>query len=141
MTHYYLHPTDESAKKLFSQPMEQPMVMLNLLRFKEVADYSSNSALAPQSPISGREAYQRYIEQMLPLLRASGGEVLFLGDASGFFIGPQEEVWDMVMLVRQHSLASFLAFARDPESLKIAGHREAALIDSRLLPIKALPML
>lgn len=39
------------------------------------------------------------------------------------------------MLVRQHSVESFLAFANHQEYLAGIGHRAAALEDSRLLPI------
>ena len=39
------------------------------------------------------------------------------------------------MLVRQSSIASFLAFASDREYLLGMAHRTAALEDSRLLPL------
>jgi hypothetical protein len=41
----------------------------------------------------------------------------------------------MAMLVRQHSLASFMRFASDQAYLAGMGHRTAALEDSRLLPL------
>jgi len=40
--------------------------MLNLLRFREVADYRATPALAPPAPISGADAFQRYIDHTLP---------------------------------------------------------------------------
>jgi uncharacterized protein (DUF1330 family) len=130
----YLNPTDEAAKQLFTKSIKGELVMLNLLRFKNIADYSNALELAPQHPISGKEAYQIYIEKTLPLLKKSGGEIFFLGTCENFFIGPSEEKWDLVMLVKQKSLANFLAFATNPEYLEIIGHREAAIVDSRLLP-------
>jgi hypothetical protein len=42
-----------------------------------------------------------------------------------------------VLLVRQASKASFLAFASNPEAQRITAHRAAAISDSRLLPIRA----
>lgn len=39
------------------------------------------------------------------------------------------------MMIRQNSVQDFLAFASNPEYLKIIGHRTAALEDSRLLPL------
>jgi uncharacterized protein (DUF1330 family) len=130
----YLNPTDQAAKQLFTKSIKGELMMLNLLRFKDVADYSNVSELAPTQPISGKEAYQLYIEQTLPLLKKSGGEIFFLGTCDNFFIGPSEEKWDLMMLIKQKSLADFLAFATDPQYLKIIGHREAAIVDSRLLP-------
>ena len=39
------------------------------------------------------------------------------------------------MLVRQHSVAAFLAFASNEAYLAGMGHRTAAVEDSRLLPL------
>ena len=109
--------------------------MLNMLRFKKTADYSANPELAPETPISGREAFQKYIEHTMPFLKESGGELLLLGSGGQFFIGPKEEQWDLVMLVKQNSLTSFMTFASNAGYVAGMGHRTAAIIDSRLLPI------
>lgn len=141
MTAKYLNPSNESATKLFSKPIQGEVVMLNLLRFKEHADYSNCPELAPKNAVSGKQAYQTYIEQTLPLLRESGGEVIFLGSCDAFFIGPEHEKWDLIMLIKQNSLADFMAFASDPQYMKILGHRQAAIDDSRLLPAKGIDSL
>ncbi|MCB0379524.1 MAG: hypothetical protein KDD33_13615 [Bdellovibrionales bacterium] len=109
--------------------------MLNLLRFRDIADYSNHTSIAPESPISGREAFDLYISHTLPFLKQSGGKILFLGESWEFFIGPTDETWDFMMLIRQNSLTDFLNFAKNEEYLKGIGHREAAIIDSRLLPV------
>lgn len=51
--------------------------MLNLLRFREIADYSAFPALAPPEPISGSAAYDRYVRHTIPFLTAGGGSVTF----------------------------------------------------------------
>ena len=135
MKDLYIEPTQESGAALFSRNISGPVIMLNLLRFRETADYSAAPDLAPEKPISGREAFQKYIEHTLPFLKESGGEILFLGDGGRYFIGPPDEQWDFVMLIKQSSLASFLAFASNRDYLAGMGHRSAAVIDSRLLPI------
>jgi uncharacterized protein (DUF1330 family) len=137
----YLSPTDESGKQLFSKGIQGEVVMLNLLRFKDMADYSQFPDLAPKQPITGKAAYQIYIDQTSPFLAKSGGEVMFLGKCDHFFIGPMAEKWDFMMLIKQKSLNSFLAFASDPQYQKVLGHRAAAVIDSRLLPIEAISSL
>jgi hypothetical protein len=109
--------------------------MLNLLRFREVADYTAAPHLVPTTPISGAAAFRLYIEHTLPLLRRSGGELIFFGKGGPFLIGPPGERWDAAMLVRQRSVADFLAFASNREYLAGMGHRIAALEDSRLLPL------
>jgi hypothetical protein len=131
----YLEPSWEAGRDFMARPWPGSIVMLNLLRFRAVADYSSAPDLAPAEPISGAQAFQRYIEHTLPYLHESGGELLFLGDGGRFLIGPPEERWDMAMLVRQHNLASFMTFASHQAYLAGMGHRTAALEDSRLLPL------
>lgn len=131
----YIEPTHEAGRALFMRGIKGPLVMLNLLRFREVADYSGTPALAPDSAISGADAFKLYVDHTLPFLKESGGELLFLGEGGQFFIGPENERWDIAMLVRQASLDSFVAFASNPAYLEGLGHRTAAIIDSRLLPL------
>lgn len=134
----YLEPTLEAGGAFMARQLQGSIVMLNLLRFRAVADYSASPSLAPVEAISGAEAFRRYIEHALPYLRESGGELLFLGSGGHFLIGPPGERWDMAMLVRQRSVASFVAFASHEAYLAGIGHRTAALEDSRLLPLSDL---
>lgn len=134
-TQAYLEPTQESGRVFFARGISGGVVMLNMLRFREVADYSAAPELAPPAPIAGEAAYRRYMEHTMPFLSASGGEVLFYGRGGRFLIGPDDERWDAVMLVRQSSVASFLEFASNRDYLAGMGHRVAALEDSRLLPL------
>ena len=136
----YLEPSDESARRFFERDIKGPLTMLNLLRFRDVADYSRFPQLAPPEPISGREAYDRYVRHTIPFLNASGGSLEFFGTGGHNFVGPAEERWDLVMLVRQASVNGFLAFASNDDYLAGIGHRTAALEDSRMLPIVDRPL-
>lgn len=131
----YLDINPQQGAQFFGTPGDGPVVMLNLLRFRERADYSHAPDLEPEGGCSGAQAYARYKAELEPLLHASGGEVIFAGRADGFLIGPAEEQWDFAMLVRQASKASLLAFATDPAAQRITMHRTAAIADSRLLPL------
>ncbi len=131
----YLEPTQESGRDFVMRRMQGNIIMLNLLRFREIADYSATPELAPATPISGAAAFQMYIEHTLPYLRETGGNLTFLGKGGAFLIGPEAERWDLVMLVRQQSADSFLAFASHEAYLDGIGHRTAAIEDSRLLPL------
>jgi hypothetical protein len=118
-----------------------------LIRSTRTADSSSRGAskarsrsepaalpeFAPPEPISGSAAYDRYVRHTLPLLTATGGSVVFCGAHN--FVGPADERWNLVMLVRQASVQDFFAFASNEEYLAGIGHRTAALEDSRLLPV------
>ena len=115
-------------------------MLFRSLRFRAEADYSGFPELAPPAPITGQEAYDRYIVHSLPFLTATGGSVEFFGAGGPFLVGPPDERWDAVLLVRQASVAAFLAFATDAAYLAGVGHRTAALEDSRLLPVVGRPL-
>lgn len=135
-TQRYLEPTQAAGRDFVMRQIKGNVVMLNLLRFRETANYSASPELAPDVPISGAAAFQKYIDHTLPYLRESGGDLIFLGAGGAYLIGPEAERWDMVMLVKQHSAESFLAFAAHEAYLGGIGHRTAALEDSRLLPME-----
>ena len=136
-TKTYFEPTQEAGRAFSTRHVPGSVVMLNLLKFRTWADYSASPELAPAAPISGEAAYRIYMGHTLPHLEKSGGKVLFYGQGGEFLVGPSEERWDAAMLVRQASVAAFLAFASNKEYLTGIGHRTAALEDSRLLPLVA----
>lgn len=113
---------------LNSIPAETPIVMLNLLRFREAAHYKDGVA-----DYDGREAYRRYSEVALKKVRAVGGEVIWSGQALGSVIAPPEEHWDEVLLVRYPSIQAFAAMLADPEYRQATKHRTAALQEARLI--------
>ena len=131
----YLEPTKKSAEALEKRKLEGEVVMLNLLKFRDVADYSEHPQLAPDDIVSGARAYKKYMAHSGPILARRGGEVIFLGEAGQYLVGPDEESWDLAMLVRYPSQQVFAEFTQDPEYLAGFGHRIAALEDSRLLPM------
>ena len=135
MSEHYLEVTQEAGAELFSRNITGEVLMLNLLRFREVADYSEFPELAPDEPISGREAYQRYMTHTTPYLTESGGSMMLMATGGKNLIGPADEQWDVAMIIRQRSLADFMAFASNPGLMAGMGHRSAALLDSRLLPM------
>ncbi len=134
----YIEATENQGKAFYLEFLNKgKIVMLNLLKYKEVADYSTCPELSPGHEITGKNAYTLYMEATLPLLEKAGSKVLFFGSSSNYMIGPESEKWDAVLLVEHQSVTSFMAFASDAEYLKTAGHRTASLEDSRLLPSKA----
>ena len=100
MEEKYLAPTQIAGRDFMMRQFTGNLVMLNLLRFREYADYSETPELAPKEPISGEMAYQLYINHTLPHLEKSGGEILFKGKGGNFLIGPATERWDAVLLIR-----------------------------------------
>lgn len=128
-------PTQSAGKAFVERGIEGPVELLNLLRFRAVADYSKTPDLTPATPISGREAYERYIAHTMPFLVEAGAELVYDGAGGPWLIGPSDARWDRMLLVRHRSTEAFMAFAYNPAYLAGIGHRTAALVDSRLLPL------
>src|SRR5205807_1766774 len=101
-----IFPTQSQLQRLQSMPPDEPVVMLNLLRFKEQAS-------APDEGLSGREAYERYGVEAAPYLARVGGRMLNAAEARHVVIGPEDE-WDMALLVEYPSAQRFLEMASDP---------------------------
>jgi uncharacterized protein (DUF1330 family) len=119
-------PTEQQLAELTSAADEGPVVMLNLLRFKEMADGIDQG-------LTGAEAYARYSAATEPFLRAVGGRLRAALQARQTVIGPQAGEWDLILLVEYPSRAKFMEMAANPEYLKVHAHRQAALADSRLI--------
>jgi uncharacterized protein (DUF1330 family) len=100
-----------------------PIVMVNLLRYRERAQYPDGR----DAHLSGREAYQRYGQLFVPLLHAAGGRLLFSGSVSFLTIGVVESLWDEVALAEYPSRTLFVQMTSTPEYRDIALHREAGL--------------
>lgn len=131
----FIEPTQENGAAMVARGIEGPVEMLNLLRFREVADYSRSPELAPDEPISGEAAYARYSEVTLPHVHAAGATVTTVSDGAGPLIGPPDERWDRVLIVRYPDLETFLSMTTIEEYMRTVGHRTAALEDSRLYPL------
>ena len=116
---------------LAALPPDRPIVMLNLLRFRERAAYGEGHS---EAPCSGQEAYRRYSRVAIKTIASVGGNVSFGADATAPVIAPAGERWDQVILVRYPSVAAFLRMMALPEYQAAVHHRMAALEDSRLIP-------
>jgi uncharacterized protein (DUF1330 family) len=130
-----LEPTPEQLEQLAGADGDGPVVMLNLLRFKERAD-----GIDAADGITGAEAYGRYAAAVTPHLARVGARVLFGGASQGSVIGPASPEWDLVLAVRYPSRGAFLAMVSDPEYLRAHEHRAAAVSDSRLIACAELPV-
>ena len=128
----HVEPAGAALAALADLPDDEPVVMLNLLRFRDEAWYPEDTG---HPPCSGREAYARYGEAAFRHVRAVGGEPILQGTPELAVIGPDGE-WDEVVVVRYPSRAAFLRMLADPEYRTVAVHRSAALADSRLVAMR-----
>ena len=116
-------PRKEQIKALLENDKGGPIRMLNLLKFREFADYGDGI----DAKLSGAEAYQRYAAEVVPIISKTGGEVVFSGQANTLVIGDGELEWDMVSIVEYPSVAAFLGMTSSDEYQKIHVHRDAGL--------------
>jgi len=116
-------PGPEQAMAFFSANEDGPFVMVNLLKFKERAEYADGS----DAELSGAEAYARYGEAVSKLVEGLGGRVRYNGHVTSILLGEVEELWDAVALAEYPSLAAFRAMALSPAMQAIEHHRKAGL--------------
>ena len=113
-------------------PAGSPVFMINLLRFRDQADYGGRTDFAP---CTGREAYfARYLPAFNETASPYGAtELVFGGNVVGSVVGPLSEVWDGIGLVRYPGIEVFQKLIVDSAYLARAEpHRAAALADWRL---------
>jgi uncharacterized protein (DUF1330 family) len=126
-----IEPSPEQLQQLLAASTDStPIVMINLLRYRDRAAYLSDSDAAP---CSGREAYQRYGASVTPMVIESGGKILWFGNVAQIVIGPDTERWDDAVLVQYPSRQAFITMVTRPDYLAASVHRTAALADSRLI--------
>lgn len=64
----HVEPGQDQVRALQVRGVEAPVEMLNLLRFRPVADHSRSPELQPDEPVSGAEAYAEYSRHTMPRL-------------------------------------------------------------------------
>ncbi len=116
-------PSMEQATAFFGSPENGPFVMVNLLKFKDKAEYPDGS----NADLSGAEAYARYGKAVQACLASVGGRQVYAGPVTGLMLGEVEELWDMVALAEYPSLAAMQAMISSPEYQAIEHHRKAGL--------------
>jgi len=118
-----IYPTTEQIEALRNDPSLEPVVMLNLLKFRSKAQYQDGR----KSDLTGAQAYEIYVEPMRKIVEREGGKFLFAGDVKYLSVGEVETHWAVVALVEYPSPAAFVKIATSPEVAEIGVHRAAGL--------------
>tara|TARA_R110002124_G_scaffold19440_15_gene78035 strand:+ start:3573 stop:3998 length:426 start_codon:yes stop_codon:yes gene_type:complete len=121
--HNALEPSEEQIAGFLAPGDEQPIYMLNLLKYKDRAEYADGRETA----LSGREAYQMYSAGVIATLAAVKGGIVFAGNITRLMLGTVEELWDDVAIAMYPSRAAMLEMISSSEYQAIAVHREAGL--------------
>lgn len=134
----YVNSDEKAYVAMQKLPADQPLHMLNMIRFKDKAVYKEGSEFAAKG-WTGEQAYAEYGRHSSPIAARTGGKVVYFGMPQLTLIGPEHEKWDAIFIISYPNLASFLALVGDPEYKKHAFHRSAAVADSRLVRMAAAP--
>ena len=133
---YFIGPGQGAEEALQARfPAGKPVVMLNLLRFRDRAHYQPGQTA---EPCSGFEAFARYGAGVMPLIKSVGGERVWQGRQAAMLIGPQDKDWHLAVLVRYPSAGAFATMVQSDEYKAVSWHRTAALEDSRLIAMEEL---
>jgi hypothetical protein len=117
LDHAYISRLEATTSEL-----DEPFLMLNLMRYHERATYPAGHPDAG-SDLTGREADDRYAP--LEILHDLGAEVVLFGEVTSQIGG--EHPWDRVAAVGYPSVRSFLEMQDRPDFLARHVHKEAGM--------------
>ena len=123
----HIDPERDQFEVFKALPRDEPVMMLNLLRFREQAAYEDGRQA------TGAEAYAAYGRESAPVFERVGGEIIWRGQPQVTLIGPTDEQWDMMFIARYPTAGAFLEMVTDPDYRIAVKHRQAAVLDSRLV--------
>lgn len=137
MTPMGISPNADQFAELVAHPDDGPVVMLNLLKFKAVADPPTDGGGVAGE--SGAEAYARYGETATRLVTERGGKIIWAGTADQILIGDPDQDWDMIALVQYPSRAAFVDMVSQPEYMEAHEDRERGV--ERTIVVACTPLL
>jgi uncharacterized protein (DUF1330 family) len=121
--------TSAGLQELSSRvPDGEPVVMLNLLRYRDSVGAGKNDP-------TGRQSYEHYFQATLPILMEVGGRPLWRGQVRFPLVGPKDERWDEAILVGYPTRSAFERMVNDARHEPEVAFRTAALEDSRMIAI------
>ena len=127
-----LVPNDEQMKGFMEGDIDTPIYMVNLLKFKDKAEYEDGR----ETNLTGEEAYSIYGQEVVKHLAKVGGKLVFGGRISRLMIGEVEDLWDSVAIAQYPSRKAMLEMLMDPDYQKSEEHREAGLEGQLNIEIK-----
>lgn len=118
-------PTQDQLETFLAGPADRPVVMMNILEFKEEAD--------GEPGVSGEEATMRYAVAMREFVEAGGGSFVFAGWIDSQVIGESDAAFRFVSIMRYPSRADFVRLAGDPAIAETIGRDRDAGLKSQWL--------
>jgi uncharacterized protein (DUF1330 family) len=117
--------TADDIDRLLAEDDAEPIVMLNLLRFKVDG---------------GRQRYLDYLAMAGPIVGRFGAEIIFAGDGATALCAEPGQSWDAVALVRYPNRSTFVEMIADPAYAVADPIRMSALEEAVLQPIRIMKL-
>ncbi len=122
MVERYLDISNDQYMAFSRLPIDGPLKMLNLLKFKEIVDITGKT---------GAATYKEYMAATNPFFSKVNAEIIFYGTPQFTLIGPTDLEWDKVLIVEYATKQDFI------NMVSMEGYpseiRKSALADSRLI--------
>ena len=106
-----LMPNDEQMTGFLEKDKDQPIFMVNLLKFKDKAEYPDKR----ETDLTGEEAYAIYGKEVRKHLEKVGGKPIFSGKVSRLMLGEVEDLWDLIAIATYPNRKAMLDMISDPE--------------------------
>ncbi|MCP5065049.1 MAG: DUF1330 domain-containing protein [bacterium] len=116
-------PNQAQIKGFFEPGPEGPIYMLNLLRFKDKAEYEDGR----ETDLTGAQAYGIYTDAVSQLLPEFGGKGMFSASIERLMLGEVEDLWDKVAIAMYPSRAAMMEMMQSKQMREIGMHRAAGL--------------
>lgn len=116
-------PNEAQMKGFMESGHDSPIYMLNLIKFKEMAEYPDGR----ETNLTGAEAYGIYSKEVVGHLAKVGGALVFSARIERLMLGEVEELWDTAAIAMYPSRKAMMEMMMSPEYQASAVHREAGL--------------
>ncbi len=112
-------PSPEQAELLARLPQDEPVVMINLLKFK---------------PDGGEKHYETYAREVQVHLDNVGAQARYAGNAQAFVLGDGPKPWwDAILVVEYPTPAAFVTMVTSEAYADVHVHRANALDHAELI--------
>lgn len=123
LTNQVLAPKEQFVDFIKNYPSQTPLVMMNILKFK---DWTEDGR-------TGQEAYQTYSKLVTPLLEKVGGKAIWSGNTKQTIIGDYTNQPDSFLVVYYPSKEAFIEMCTSKEYKAIGHHRHDSLVYGGLI--------
>ena len=124
----HLGPTSNQMETLLQRDQNIPVVMLNYLKFRDVAIYPDD--FKGKRYKSGREAYQKYGQR-----DSHNNQIDIFGNYKSTIVGEDEPNWNNYVFVRYPSVKDFIGMIATKSYQASSTQRSAGLENTILLSI------